>query len=662
MKSRRRLELAVLAAAAVFVAALAISFRPGRKPAEGGERDVPPAPDASGQATTLLEGFDFTESLHGKPMMRIRADRTVGYGPAAGLAPNLYAGEKVELTVYPDDGPPLTVHSERAEYDERTRQSRLSGNVRWLDKDGALVETEEVLFRPRARELSAPRRIRFTQGATELSAPSARYDLAERVVRFAGPVEGTGTGTGGGDAGGFSRIRARQGVYRRDSGTIELETFQGESAGGDRLAADTLILQMADQGGRPSWARATGSVQGVIAPDPNAPASGPRHYAGDVGTIRFDAAGKSKSVELEGAPAILTETGGRLTARRIDVAFENGRAVTAAAEGEVRVDSTGRQAAAARARLGFAPDGAVENTVLDGAVRIQADGRSGEAERAVEVTAQNRWRLTGAAGRSARVESGGSKLSADTIEIDRGRELVTGEGHARAIFAPDAEKKTRLTGFVGDPKRPTFGKANRIVLEDGKRQATLAGAASIWQEDSSLFADDITLSDADRTVRASGGVRAVMAPAPSSAASAPSKAQTPGRPASIITARRLVYRDEDRTARFEGGVSITRGGWRGSGADSTAWLDAEGQVESVEISGEVKMSDRETGRSGTAQKVLDSPRAGKTVLWGDPARVVDAGGNQVAGAILTIVDRGRSVEITAPEGGKTETIHRTQKD
>ena len=125
-------------------------------PAAGQERALPPAPEASGQATTLLEGFDFTESVRGKPLMRIQADRTIGYGPAAGLAPNLYAGEKVALTVYPDDGPPVTVHSERAHYDERTRESRLSGNVRWTDKDGGLAETEEIVFRPKTRVLEAP--------------------------------------------------------------------------------------------------------------------------------------------------------------------------------------------------------------------------------------------------------------------------------------------------------------------------------------------------------------------------------------------------------------------------------------------------------------------------------------------------------------------------
>ncbi len=126
--------------------------------------------------------------------MRIQADRTIGYGPAAGLAPNLYAGEKVALTVYPDDGPPVTVHSERAHYDERTRESRLSGNVRWTDKDGGLAETEEIVFRPQTRVLEAPKQVRFTQGSMGLTAPSARYDIAERVLHFAGPVEASGTG------------------------------------------------------------------------------------------------------------------------------------------------------------------------------------------------------------------------------------------------------------------------------------------------------------------------------------------------------------------------------------------------------------------------------------------------------------------------------------
>ena len=378
---------------------LALSFRGGRRPAAGQERALPPAPEASGQATTLLEGFDFTESVRGKPLMRIQADRTIGYGPAAGLAPNLYAGEKVALTVYPDDGPPVTVHSERAHYDERTRESRLSGNVRWTDKDGGLAETEEIVFRPKTRVLEAPKQVRFTQGSTGLTAPSARYDIAERVLYFAGPVEASGTG----ETGGLSTMTARKGLYRRDSGAIELEFVTGQSAFG-RSRRGRCDGAADGRGGRSSLLGApTGNVRGILAaggrpPGPAVASSSPpreRQYSGDVGTVAFDGDGRTKSVALEGAPALLSEADRRLTARRIDIGFADGRAVTAAAAGEVRLDSANGQARAARGTLGFAADGTAENAVLDGGVNIEADGRTGDAEKVVELTAKRLWQLTG---------------------------------------------------------------------------------------------------------------------------------------------------------------------------------------------------------------------------------------------------------------------------
>jgi hypothetical protein len=49
------------------------------------------------------------------------------------------------------------------------------------------------------------------------------------------------------------------------------------------------------------------------------------------------------------------------------------------------------------------------------------------------------------------------------------------------------------------------------------------------------------------------------------------------------------------------------------------------------------------------------------VLQGAPAWVTDSEGNRVSGATLTITQRGRNVEVTAPEGGKTETVHKTRR-
>ena len=69
---------------------------------------------------TVSKGFDYTETVNGKPLFRIQSERTVGFGPAAGLVPNAYALEQVSLTLYPEQGQPVTVHAEKAQYDRRT--------------------------------------------------------------------------------------------------------------------------------------------------------------------------------------------------------------------------------------------------------------------------------------------------------------------------------------------------------------------------------------------------------------------------------------------------------------------------------------------------------------------------------------------------------------
>ncbi|HVQ54572.1 MAG TPA: LptA/OstA family protein, partial [Thermoanaerobaculia bacterium] len=390
-------------------------------------------------------------------------------------------------------------------------------------------------------------------------------------------------------------------------------------------------------------------------------ASGPeragveRQYAGEQSMLTFDAQGKPRTLSLTGAPALLWEPGRRLTAPQIGVLFEDGRAASATASGGVRVEGEGSHAEADKGTLGFSKEGAAQNVALEGAVKMLSDGRTGEAARAIELDARGLWLLTGDAAHSARVTSGGSRLSADRIELDRPRQQVRGEGRARAVLGADPQKGPRTATFAGDPNKPSFAKADRIVLDETTHVATLSGSASLWQDDSSLFADDITLSDAEKTVNAVQNVRAVLAP--------DRAARSTERAASTVTARRLLYRDTERSGRFEGGVTVTRGaGWRATGGESTAWIGKDRGVDCMEISGDVDLADHAAGRTAKAEKAVDYPKQGKTVLWGAPARVTDAGGSQVAGAILTIFDRGRSVEITAPEGGKTETIHRTEKN
>jgi len=656
----KRAEIAILVFGAAFLLVLAMFFRSGQKVTSSGSgtratpaQGVPGGSPEAGKPTTLLSGFDYTESVGEKPLFRIQSDRTIGFGAGAGLPPNLYALERVSLTVYPEEGPPVTVQSDRARYDDRTKAAVLSGNVRWVEpQDGALGETETIEFDPTKRALRAPAALHFTRGTFDVTAASGAYDLKTRVLSLAGPIRGSGTGQG---SGGLSSIAGDSGEYRRDEGVVLLKgNVTASSAKGDRVTADRMLLKFSPEGNAAEWARAFGSVRGALAP---AAARGVvRNYSADEGALFFDLSGDVRSISLKGAPATMDEPGRRISGRSLDLDFASGRPVSARASGDVRLRSDQGNAESERASAIFAASGGFQTLDLEGSVRLEGQGRKASANRVVDLADRGVWILTGTRETPATVEEGSSRVSASRIEIDRNRETLAAEGKARAVFLAEKDRPSEASSFLGDPSRPTFGKAERIVFDRRARLATLSGGASLWQGSSSLFGDDITLNDAERTAVAVGKVRAVLARAPAPAA--PGAKEEPA----IVSARRLVYRESESSAVFEEAVTVTRGTWRASADRGVAFFGKDRKLERVELSGGVSLADRATGRTATADRAIDHPNEGRTVLHGNPARVSDAEGNRVAGSTLTITGRGKNVEVSAPAGGRTETIHRTKSE
>ena len=89
--NRRRIEIAVLLFGVVFSAAVVLSVKRGVRPSASASGAKAPLPAGSegGRPTTVLSGFDYTETVRGKPAFRIRSERTVGFGTAAGSPPTV---------------------------------------------------------------------------------------------------------------------------------------------------------------------------------------------------------------------------------------------------------------------------------------------------------------------------------------------------------------------------------------------------------------------------------------------------------------------------------------------------------------------------------------------------------------------------------------------
>ena len=218
------------------------------------------------------------------------------------------------------------------------------------------------------------------------------------------------------------------------------------------------------------------------------------------------------------------------------------------------------------------------------------------------VDARGLWLLTGDAAHSARVSSGGSRLSADRIELDRRAQQVRGEGRARRPRRRPAEEPADgdLRRRSGTPELRE-GRPHRPRRRDPRRDAV--GLGSLWQDDSSLFADDITLSDADKTVNGR------QTCAPCCARPAQDQARTE-QAAPAVTAHASSIATRTAARRFEGGVAVTRGaGWKrdGRGIDRLDSKDKDRGVDCMEISGDVDLVERAAGRTRTPRRPSTTP-------------------------------------------------------
>jgi lipopolysaccharide export system protein LptA len=250
------------------------------------------------------------------------------------------------------------------------------------------------------------------------------------------------------------------------------------------------------------------------------------------------------------------------------------------------------------------------------------------------------------------------------VELDERQKGIRAEANARAVFETKPES-SKVPALLGDSKQPTYARAARMVFDDASRTAVLSGGATLWQGESSLSGQDVTLNDVERTLVAVGQTRTLLASRREvtkqrSGSKEKERDGTTDREPTLVTARRVIYRESEGRAVFDEAVAIVQGPRRATADRATALLGANRQVERVELLGSVSLTDSLAGRTGAADRAIDLPREERTILEGSPAWVKDAQGNRVEGATLTIRDRGHTVEVTAPPGGKTQTIHRTQ--
>ena len=175
----RRLLLATLVVAA---AAAVLWFRG----LDRGETPAPPAAEteAPDGAEMVTRDFRHVETRMDRTIWVLEASRAVVRGETAQLT-------AVKITWHGEPGTvPVVITSDAGRVDFEKRNAELSGRVRAERADGAVLETERLVFDDRRKLLQAPQSVRITTRDLSFSGSSLTANVGNRNVRLDGRVAG----------------------------------------------------------------------------------------------------------------------------------------------------------------------------------------------------------------------------------------------------------------------------------------------------------------------------------------------------------------------------------------------------------------------------------------------------------------------------------------
>ena len=351
--------------------------------------------------------------------------------------------------------------------------------------------------------------------------------------------------------------------------------------------------------------------------------SGPTRITADKFTAHFDAVGR------------LSKVHGEAHARVVSTApAQNGIAQPDRVSASNTIDAL------------FRPGTGIESVVQQGNFSYSAGTQQAFADKARYTPADQMIVLTG----SPRVVDSGMGTAARNVRLNR----ATGEGFA------DGDVKTTYNDLKVQPdgaflasSDPIHVTAQAMVARSGSATATYRGNARLWQKANVIEAPRIDFQRDQRTVSATSDsgqkVSTVLVATNKSGTATPVN----------VTAASMTYRDAERKAHYEGGVTVHSAdvvvtanqmdvylqplavGRQPSGDSATS--SGLSKLEKIIASGSVLVT--QPSRHATGDQLTYTASDDKFVLTGGPPSIFDAEHGKITGVSLTLFRRDDRVVV-----------------
>jgi LPS export ABC transporter protein LptC/lipopolysaccharide transport protein LptA len=687
---QRRLRLAIVVGAVALAIVVAFAFQ--RRSDGPGARVVKTDP----KAIIEVVNFDKTRINRDKEEVRIQAQVMRLYGDGSSNGTNL------KVTTVRSGGRTFVLTADRAEVGKDESSFVLEGNVQLENSDGLKAQTDRASYLEAEGVIRAAGPVTFSRGRMSGSGIGFTYDKKADRLRILKDLNiQTATGTNGEGAqapmtitSGFpmeldrvAHIARFEGVFKATRGGEVIDAANGAA----HLTAEEEGLRLLELRGGSQITGApggAGSLQKMTGRDIDLT------YGADGETIDHARIVGSAVMDFAGEAG---QAGRQISADTIDVPLgARGTQPTAlTARGKVALNLPADKASAARTITADSLDGKGDETngltsaVFTGGVVLREHGtdieRSARSE-AVQVAMKRGLSAIDEAtflrpvqfvdgGMTARAARGQYRLAAgildlsgsepgivrpnvsddqlsidaNTIEIVLAGPKVHAKGAVRSAVRPSASDSDNKTPSMFKKDQPVNVTADDLQYDGGLEQATYSGNAQLWQSQTTIKGQMITLDNKSGDLRASGEPVATT-----SVLTQTTKDGKKERSNANAKSRELQYRESDRRATYIGEAYVNgpQGDLRADRIE--LFLKPSGdELERAEAYDNVSLTEQK--RKTTGDRLTYTSADERYIVTGRPMKIIDECDGVTEGRRLTYLKGADRIIVDGSEQMRTRT-------
>lgn len=625
------LALGLLAVSGVLL--LLAAYRFGRTEAADEAAEV--RTSSPGERVLTGQGFEFTQTSAGTPVFRIRAAESEQDRDGTSYLTT------VDLDIYREDGRTYKIKSDRARFNEGSRDARLEGHV-------VLSGWDQLELEARALELRHQGQVLTSSGAVEFRYPPAlagrasqlQVDRRSDLITLSGGVHLHSIA----GAERPMRLDCQRLIYQRAGGILRAVGDASLKSDRQSLAAHYLTIFLAEDGRTLEAMRARWNVAGKVAVPDELGGETVIEYHGQFLDVQPDSLDPgSRRIKLDGEGETVTLSVTDLAGLR---RVFSGLYLVGRARGDrlVQIEGVGepvvlsevlamappfplRQLCAERVTARFLPDGGVSRIQLENRVELNDRGASLTGGESASLNGEDgTFRIQGP---EVLLSSRHGEVTAEQFVWTRQNDVIRAHSHVRAVLAERSVRALRGTPLAqGDG--PVQVEADEAYWTAEPPSFTFEGQVRAWRGESLLLAGQLRGDEREQKLAAAGGVRTVWVPAATVVATG-----VPSREPIEISAERVSYQEEGPTLIYDEKVEMRQGQRTLGCRQLTIELDGRGRAERMVCQDEVQMSDPVSGnRVRGGERAVYTLAEEMVEIFGNDVELVDGDNNRMRGRYL----------------------------